>query len=74
MLGIVTVAVLVGVNAWLYQNHSLVLPLASALAMAALAFVFNMGWGYFIESRARARAGAAFRHLRAAASWSTKCS
>ncbi|MEJ1168465.1 CHASE2 domain-containing protein [Variovorax sp. CCNWLW235] len=53
VLGIVTVAVLVGVNAWLYQNHSLVLPLASALAMAALAFIFNMGWGYFIEARAR---------------------
>lgn len=53
VLGVVTVAVLVGVNAWLYQNHSLVLPLASVLAMVALAFVFNMGWGYFIESRAR---------------------
>jgi len=53
VLGIVTVAVLVGVNAWLYQTHSLVLPLASVLAMVALAFVFNMGWGYFIESRAR---------------------
>jgi adenylate cyclase len=53
VLGIVTVAVLVGVNAWLYKNHSLVLPMASVLAMVALAFVFNMGWGYFIESRAR---------------------
>ncbi|MBT2335948.1 adenylate/guanylate cyclase domain-containing protein [Variovorax paradoxus] len=53
LLAVATVAALVGVNAWLYQRHSLVLPLASALAMAALAFAFNMGWGYFIESRAR---------------------
>ncbi|QGW84724.1 CHASE2 domain-containing protein [Variovorax paradoxus] len=53
VLGIVTVVVLVGVNAWLYRSHSLVLPLASALAMAALAFISNMGWGYFIEARAR---------------------
>ncbi|CAN7665610.1 adenylate/guanylate cyclase domain-containing protein [Variovorax paradoxus] len=53
VLAIATVAALVGVNAWLYQRHSLVLPLASALTMAVLAFAFNMGWGYFIESRAR---------------------
>jgi len=49
----VTVAVLVGLNAWLYVSHNLVLPLASALVMAALAFVLNMSWGYFVESRAR---------------------
>ncbi|MGJ7613110.1 MULTISPECIES: CHASE2 domain-containing protein [unclassified Variovorax] len=48
-----TVAVLVGLNLWLYVSHGLVLPLASALAMAALAFVLNMSWGYFVESRAR---------------------
>ncbi|MGJ7502321.1 CHASE2 domain-containing protein [Variovorax sp. ZT5P49] len=48
-----TIAALIGLNAWLYTSHSLVLPLASALAMAALAFVFNMSWGYFVESRAR---------------------
>jgi adenylate cyclase len=53
LLGAGTVAVLVGLNAWLYVSHSLVLPLASALVMAALAFVLNMSWGYFVESRAR---------------------
>jgi adenylate cyclase len=53
LLGAGTVAVLVGLNAWLYLSHSLVLPLASALVMAALAFVLNMSWGYFVESRAR---------------------
>ncbi|SDJ04405.1 CHASE2 domain-containing protein [Variovorax sp. OV700] len=53
LLGIATVAALVGANAWLYQDHGLVLPLAASLAMAALAFVLNMGWGYFIESRER---------------------
>jgi adenylate cyclase len=53
LLGGGTVAVLVGLNAWLYVSHSLVLPLASALVMAALAFVLNMSWGYFVESRAR---------------------
>ena len=53
LLETVTIAALVGVNAWLYRDHDLVLPLASALAMAVLAFVFNMGWGYFVEARAR---------------------
>ncbi|MDH6591960.1 adenylate cyclase [Variovorax sp. TBS-050B] len=53
LLGIVTIALSAGANAWLYQRHHLVLPLALTLAMAVLAFVFNMGWGYFIESRAR---------------------
>ena len=53
LLGMATLVLLVGLNAWLYQVHSLVLPVASALAMAALAFILNMGWGYFIESRAR---------------------
>ena len=53
LLGIATVAALVGANAWLYLSHGLVLPLAPSLAMAALAFVLNMGWGYFIESRER---------------------
>ena len=48
-----TIAVLVGLNTWLYVSHHLVLPLASALVMAALAFVLNMNWGYFVESRAR---------------------
>lgn len=48
-----TIAVLVGLNLWLYLSHSLVLPLASALVMTALAFVLNMSWGYFVESRAR---------------------
>ena len=53
LLAAATVAVLVGLNTWLYANHRLVLPLASALAMAALAFAINMSWGYFVESRAR---------------------
>jgi adenylate cyclase len=47
------IAVLIGLNTWLYASHGLVLPLASALAMTALAFALNMSWGYLVESRAR---------------------
>jgi adenylate cyclase len=53
LLGIGTIAVLVGANTWLYLGFGLVLPLASTLVMATLAFVLNMGWGYFVEARAR---------------------
>lgn len=53
LLAVGAVAALIGLNAWLYVSHSLVLPLASALVMTALAFVLNMSWGYFVESRAR---------------------
>jgi adenylate cyclase len=53
LLGIGTIAAIVGANTWLYLGFNLVLPLASMLVMATLAFVLNMGWGYFVEARAR---------------------
>ncbi|MBA3594675.1 MAG: adenylate/guanylate cyclase domain-containing protein [Polaromonas sp.] len=47
------VAVLVGLNFWLYSAHGLVLPLATALVMAVTAFALNMSYGYFVESRSK---------------------
>ena len=47
------VAVLVGLNFWLYAAYGLVLPLATALVMALTAFALNMSYGYFVESRSK---------------------
>jgi len=47
------VALLLGVNFWLYLGYGLVLPLASALTMALTAFALNMSYGYFVESRSK---------------------
>jgi adenylate cyclase len=52
-LSVVVVAVLVGINFWLYQAYGLVLPLASSLTMALTAFGLNMSYGYFVESRTK---------------------
>lgn len=46
-------AALVGMNLWLFQAHSLVFPLATALVMVLLAFALNMSYGYFVESRTK---------------------
>ena len=51
--GVMTAAVLVGVNSLLYLRAGLVLPLAASLVMVTLAFALNMSWGYFVEARAR---------------------
>lgn len=47
------VALLVGLNFWLYSAYGLVLPLATALVMALTAFALNMSYGYFVESRSK---------------------
>ena len=47
------IAIVVGLNAWLYLGAGLVLPLAAALAMAITAFGLNMSYGYFVESRSK---------------------
>ena len=47
------VALLVGLNLWLYLGGGLVLPLASALGVALTAFALNMSYGYFVESRSK---------------------
>lgn len=49
----IIVALLVGLNFWLYSGYGLVLPLASALVMALTAFALNMSYGYFVESKSK---------------------
>jgi len=49
----VVVAIVVGLNTWLYVGAGLVLPLAAALVMAITAFALNMSYGYFVESRSK---------------------
>lgn len=44
---------LTGLNLWLYQVHSLTMPLAAVLALVLLAFALNMSYGYFVEGRAK---------------------
>ena len=53
LLSLGVVAVLVGLNFWLYLGHGLVLPLASSVVTAGLAFALNMSYGYLVESRAK---------------------
>ena len=52
-LSMSAVAVIVGLNFWLFLNYGLVLPLASALVMSLAAFALNMSYGYFVESRSK---------------------
>ena len=47
------VALVVGLNTWLFKAHGLVLPLASALVLMVAVYLLNIGWGYFVESRRR---------------------
>ncbi len=53
LLYLAVVAVVVGLNSWLYMAHDLVLPLASVLVMTGAAFVLNMSYGYGVESRSK---------------------
>ena len=53
LLSLGVVAVLVGLNFWLYLGHGLVLPLAASLVTAGLSFALNMSYGYLVESRAK---------------------
>jgi adenylate cyclase len=52
-LSLGVVAVLAGINFWLYGFHGLVMPLAPGLGMAFTAFALNMSYGYFVESRSK---------------------
>ena len=52
-LNVAVIAVLAGLNFWLYRGYGLVLPLASSLSMALTAFGLNMSYGYFVESRTK---------------------
>lgn len=53
LLGIATAAGLAALNAWLFLQWQLIMPLAVQLIMVALAFAANMSWGYFVEARSR---------------------
>ncbi|AOW15157.1 guanylate cyclase [Hydrogenophaga crassostreae] len=53
LLSVAVVAMVIGLNTWLFVGHGLVLPLASTLVMSAFAFALNMSYGYLIESRAK---------------------
>ena len=52
-LNVAVLAVLAGLNFWLYLSLGLVLPLAASLTMAVAAFALNMSFGYFVESRSK---------------------
>jgi adenylate cyclase len=47
------IAVVVGLNFYMYLGQMLVLPLAAALVMCLTAFALNMSYGYFVESRSK---------------------
>jgi adenylate cyclase len=53
LVSAVVIAIVVGLNTWLYVGGGLVLPLAAALVMAITAFALNMSYGYFVESRSK---------------------
>jgi adenylate cyclase len=53
LVSLVVLAVVVGLNSWLYLGAGLVLPLAAALVMTLAAFALNMSHGYFVESRGK---------------------
>ncbi len=53
-LVVAVVSVLViGVNAWAWQAHNLVLPLAGPLVMLAGLYFLDVAWGFFAETRHR---------------------
>ncbi|EHL23835.1 adenylate/guanylate cyclase with chase sensor [Acidovorax sp. NO-1] len=60
LLSVAVVAMLAGVNLWLYFAQGLALPLATVTVMAIAAFALNMVYGYFVESRAKRELAALF--------------
>ena len=60
LLSMSVVALLGGINAWLYIAYGLALPAATAIAMSLMAFALNMGYGYFVESRSKRELAALF--------------
>ena len=46
-------ALVIGVNAWAWQAHNLVLPLASPLVMLTGLYFLHVAWGFFAETRHR---------------------
>ena len=46
-------ALVIGVNAWAWQERNLVLPLAGPLVMLAALYCLDVAWGFFAETRHR---------------------
>ena len=46
-------ALVIGVNAWAWRAHNLVLPLAGPLIMLAGLYFLHVAWGFFAETRHR---------------------
>jgi adenylate cyclase len=53
LLSVGVMALVFGLNVYLYSAAGLVLPLAAALVMCITAFALNMSYGYFVESRSK---------------------
>ena len=53
LLVAVVSALVIGVNAWAWQAHNLVLPLAGPLVMLAGLYFLDVAWGFFAETRQR---------------------
>ncbi|MEN9844681.1 MAG: hypothetical protein RLZZ612_2510 [Pseudomonadota bacterium] len=53
MLTMLMLAIIIGINFWLYLHAGLVLPLATSFFMIVTAFSLNMSYGYFVESRSK---------------------
>ena len=53
VLSLAALFLLGGLNFFLFAQHGLVLPLATAWVMTLTAFALNMSYGYFVESRSK---------------------
>jgi adenylate cyclase len=54
------IAILTGINLWLYMAYGLAMPLATAVVMSLFAFALNMVYGYFVESKSKRELAALF--------------
>ncbi|MEO7742747.1 MAG: adenylate/guanylate cyclase domain-containing protein [Usitatibacter sp.] len=50
---LVTIAILVAINAFAWKSQHFVLNIAAPVAMLALLYLLNMAWGFFSEARSR---------------------
>ncbi len=53
LVAVAAMALIIGLNTFIYTQMNLVLPLAASLLMTAALFILNMAYGYFVESRSK---------------------
>ena len=53
VLSVSMLAMVTGLNTWLYLGYGLVMPLAAVVVLCITAFALNMSYGYFVESRSK---------------------